>query len=103
MVKRKRTRIYPHMPNYATPPGYVLQDYLEAWGFTPAEFARKYSLATELIEGVVAGKAPIDEELAAIFGREFSLDPNFWFDAEADYRRRLKQLEEKDRANTVAN
>ena len=91
MVDRKQRRTYPYCPDYATPPGYVLQDHIEAKGLTPVEFAQKHSLATELIEGVIAGSAPIDEELAAILGSEFSLEASFWLRAEADYRNRLGQ------------
>ena len=91
MARQSKPRTYPHQPDYATPPGYVLQDYLEAWDFTPADFARRHSLPTELIEKVLVGSAPIDEDLAAIFGREFSLEVDFWLRMEADYRRRLEQ------------
>ena len=98
MATRKRPRTYPHRPEYATPPGYVLQDYLEAWDFTPAEFAERHSLATELIEGIIAGTSPIDVKLATIFGREFSLEADFWLDIEAEYRQRLAQKAEADTA-----
>lgn len=90
MARQRTSRTYPHRPDYATPPGYVLQDYLEAWDFTPAEFARRHSLTTELIDDVLAGTVPIDEKLAAIFGREFSLEASFWLRMEADYRCRLE-------------
>ena len=88
-------RTYPYRPDYATPPGYVLEDHIEAKGLTPAEFARRHSLPTELIEKVLMGSAPIDAELAAIFGGEFSLEADFWLSMEADYRSRLEQLESK--------
>ena len=84
-------RTYPYQPDYATPPGYVLEDHLEARGLTSAEFARKYSLSPELIKGVIDGSAPIDADLAAIFGREFSLAASVWLNMEAIYRRRLAQ------------
>ena len=103
MANRKNKRTYPYCPDYATPPGYVLQDHIEAKGFTPAEFAQHNSIAAELIENIIAGKAPIDADLAAIFGREFSLETDFWLDIEAIYRHRLKQLEEKAHADTAAN
>ncbi len=96
-------RTYPYRPDYATPPGYVLQDHIEAKGLTPAEFARQHSLPAELIEGIIDGSAPIDSELAAIFGREFSLEASVWLNMEAIYRRRLKQLEDKAHADTAAN
>ena len=84
-------RTYPHQPDYGAPPGYVLEDYLEAWGFTCAEFARRHSLPTDLIEGIVAGSAPLSTELAAIFDEEFGLEASIWLSIEADYRYRLEQ------------
>ena len=72
--------------------------YLEAWDFTPAEFAERHSLATELIECIIAGTSPIDVKLATIFGREFSLEADFWLDIEAEYRQRLAQKAEADTA-----
>lgn len=84
-------RTYPHKPDYGAPPGYVLEDYLEAWGFTYTEFARRHSLPTDLIEGIVAGSAPLGTELAAIFEEEFGLEAGIWLSIEADYRYRLEQ------------
>ena len=89
-------RTYPYQPDYATPPGYVLEDHLEARGLTPAKFARQYSISPELIEGVIDGSAPIDADLAAIFGREFNLAASVWLNMEAIYRRRLEQKSAAD-------
>ncbi len=84
-------RTYPYRPDYATPPGYVLQDHIEAKGLTPAEFARRHSLPAELIESIIDGSAPIDVDLAALFGREFSLTASLWLNMEAIYRLRLER------------
>ena len=88
-------RTHQHRPEYAAPPGYVLQDHIEALGLTPAEFARRHGLPADLIEGIINGRAPIDEDLAALFGREFSLAAGMWLRMEATYRSRLEQLERK--------
>ena len=78
---------YPYHPDYAVPPGWLLRDYLNVNGFTPEEFARRHSLAMELVEGVLAGSAPLDAKLAAILEREFDLGASFWLDIEAEYHR----------------
>ncbi len=83
-------RTYQYRPDYATPPGYVLEDHLEVLGLTPAEFAVRHSLSEELINGVIVGSTPIDPELAAIFGRELGLDSDVWLRMEARYRIELK-------------
>ncbi len=99
MADRKNNRKYRYCPDYATPPGYVLQDHIEAKGLTPDEFAQRHSLATDLIESIIAGKAPIDPTLAAIFESEFSLEADFWLDIEADYRHRLERKAAADAAS----
>lgn len=89
---------YHHQPDYGAPPGYVLEDYLEAWGLTPAEFAGRHSLPAELVAGVVAGRAAIDPELARILEQEFGLKANFWLAVDADYRRHLELMAASDAA-----
>ena len=90
---------YPYRPDYATPPGYVLEDHLESKGLTPAEFARQHSLSEQLVAGVIKGSAPIDADLAALFGREFSLGADVWLRMEARYRRELAQKAATEAAN----
>lgn len=92
-------RTYPYRPDYATPPGYVLEDHIEAKGLTPAEFARRHSLPTELIEKVLVGSAPIDADLAALFGRELGLGSDVWLRMEARYRRELAEKAATDAAD----
>ena len=58
---------------------------------SPDEFARQHSLPEELVAGVIKGSAPIDVDLAALFGREFSLGADTWLRMEARYRRELAQ------------
>lgn len=96
MAKRRNRRTYPHRPDYATPPGWLLRDYLETWDFTPAEFARRYSLGIELVEGILAGKAPLDPELAAVLEQEFDLAASVWLGMENQYRLRLAEIARTD-------
>lgn len=95
-------RTYQHRPEYATPPGYVLEDHIEALGLTPAEFAVRHSLSAELIDHVIAGDAAIDAKLAAIFGRELGLGSDVWLRMEARYRRELARQEAARRAEGFA-
>lgn len=92
MAKRRNQRTYPYRPDYATPPGWLLRDYLETWDFTPAEFARRHSLGIELVEGILAGNAPLDPELAAVLEQEFDLAASVWLGMENQYRRRLAEI-----------
>lgn len=89
MARLKRRRTYSYRPDYAVPPGYLVEDYLDTWGISPAEFAGRNSLPTDLINDVIVGSAPIDDELAHLFGRELGLDSDVWLRMEAQYRREL--------------
>jgi len=92
MAKGQTRQTYPYRPDYAVPPGWLFMDYLEAWDYTPADFAQRHSLPAESVEGVLAGTAPLDTELAAVLEREFGLEASFWLDLEVDYRRRLAEM-----------
>ena len=95
-------RTYPYNPNYAVPPGYVLEDHLEARGITPAQFAERHSLTTGLVDDILVGAAPIDETLASILERDFGLTAELWLKMEATYRHRLEQIEAAQRAEGFA-
>ena len=89
-------RTYPHRPDYATPPGYLLVEYLEVWELTPAELAGRHSLPAELIEGVLTSSAPISAELAGILEQEFDLPASLWLAMESTYRQKLAELARAD-------
>ena len=92
-------KTHPYRPDYVTPPGYVLGDHLDVKGLNSAEFALRHGLPAELIEGIINGSALIDEDLAALFGCEFSLEAVVWLNMEAIYRRRLAQKSAADATN----
>ena len=89
MMPRRKRRTYPYRPDYAVPPGWLLRDYFEAYRLTPARFAGRHSLATDLVAGILAGDAPLDAQFAAILEQEFDLAAQLWLDMEASYRCRL--------------
>lgn len=90
---------YQHRPEYGAPPGYVVQDHIEALGLTLAEFARRHSLPAQLISDVIVGNVPIDADLAALFGRELGLDSEVWLRMESRYRRELAERAASEAAN----
>ncbi|MCY3674804.1 MAG: hypothetical protein OXG21_07540, partial [Rhodobacteraceae bacterium] len=56
-------------PDYAVPPGWALEEILEARDLSQAKFARMCGRSAKLINEIIAGKAPIDSETAIQFGR----------------------------------
>lgn len=55
---------YKWSPDYAIPPSWLLEEYLEVRGYSQAEFARRCGCLPELIREIIAGKAPIEIDTA---------------------------------------
>lgn len=73
-------------PDYAVPPGWVLEERLEAHGMSPAEFARHCGLSPKLISEIIAGNVPIEPKIALQFEKALGMDASIWLGIEADYR-----------------
>ncbi len=73
-------------PDYAVPPGWILDERLEAEGISRAEFARRCGLSLNLINGIIAGNAPIEPKTALQFENVLGVDADIWLGIESDYR-----------------
>ena len=82
---------FPYEPDYVTPPGEVLHEYMEYWAITLSELAKRSGLSAELIEGLLAGRAPLEAETALKLEKVFDLKADVWLRMEANYRRGLEQ------------
>lgn len=78
-----------YQPDYAVPPGYLLEEYLEARGFSQAEFARRCGRSPKLISEIIAAKAPIEPRTALEFERVLGMDASIWLGMESEYRLHL--------------
>ena len=67
-----------YRPDYAVPPGLVLEERLEAHGISQAEFARRCGRSAQLISEIIAGKAPIEPRTAVQFERVLGVDADIW-------------------------
>ena len=86
-------------PDYAVPPGWALEEILEARDLSQAKFARMCGRSAKLINEIIAGKAPIDSETAIQFGRATGLNAGIWERMEARYRRHLALEKEANKAD----
>ncbi len=82
---------YKFRPDYAVPPGWILEEHLEVRGISPAEFARRSGCPPRLINHIIAGKAPIEAETALLFEKELGLDASIWLGIERQYRLHQKR------------
>lgn len=78
-----------YYPDYAVPPGWILEEILEARNLSQAEFARRCGRTPKLISEIITGKAPIETETALQFERATGIDAGIWQRMEASYRRHL--------------
>ena len=70
-------------PDYAVPPGWVLEEELESKGISRAQFSRICGLSTKSISKIIAGKAPIEPETAMKFDRALGGGQDIWLRMES--------------------
>lgn len=82
MVAERNT----YQPDYAVPPGWILEERLEVLGMSNAEFARRCGRSPKLISEIISGKAPVEPETALQFEKVLGLDASIWLGIQADYQ-----------------
>lgn len=75
-----------YRPDYAVPPGWVLEEYLETRNMTQAEFARRCGCSPKLIGEILAGVTPLSPEIARQFEKVLGLDATVWLGIESRFR-----------------
>ena len=97
-MKTMATKTYEYNPDYAVPPGWVLEDRLAAHNISHAEFARRCGRSPKLISEIISGKAPVEPKTAIQFERVLGVDAEIWLGIETDYRLHLEREAEAKRA-----
>ena len=73
-------------PDYAVPPGWVLEERLDVQGMSHAEFARRCGRSPKLISEIISGKAPLEPETALQFEKVLGVDASIWLGIESEYK-----------------
>ncbi len=81
-------------PDYAVPPGWLLEITLEHNNYSLAEFASRCGISPKLINEIIAGKVPIDTETAIQFERTTGIDTEIWNRMESRYQNHLTMKKE---------
>ena len=96
------TTTYPYSPDYATPPGWTLEETLEELSMSQAELARRTGLSTKHINQIVQGKVPITTATARRLERATGVPDRLWNNLESRYQEhRARLAEEATLANQV--
>ncbi len=92
-----------YQPDYAVPPGWILEERLEAHGLSHAAFARRCGRSPKLISEIIAGTAPVEPETALQFEKVLGMDASIWLGIEADYRlHKAREAEAREAVSAVA-
>ena len=79
----------PFKPDYAPSPGRMLDEHLEHYDMSAAEFARRCGRPVEFVQELLSGKALLDSETAQHIAKEFGGAAETWLGIEKEYRENL--------------
>ncbi|MDE0202233.1 MAG: XRE family transcriptional regulator, partial [Rhodospirillaceae bacterium] len=93
------TEINRFSPDYAVPPGWILEERLEVEGISHAEFARRCGRSAKLISEIISGKAPLEPGTALQFEKVLGVDASIWLGIESEFRlHRAREVEARNAA-----
>lgn len=94
---------YSYEPDYAVPPGWVVEEHLQNQRLSHAEFARRCGRSAKLISEIIAGKAPVEPKTALQFEKVLGLDASIWLGLEARYQlHKAREAEAKETNEPVS-
>ena len=96
-------KTYQYQPDYAVPPGWVLEERLEVNSISQAEFARRCGRSPKFISDIIAGKAPVEAKTALQFEKVLGVSANIWLGIEKRYRLHLVRETEAREAEASAD
>ena len=82
------TRLYPHTPDYAVPPGETLRETIEALGMDQAELALRTGLDKKTIDQILGGKRPLTRHTAIRLEEATGVPTRLWNNLEILYHSR---------------
>ncbi len=85
------------VPDYAVPPGEILEETLEARGIKKKEFAERCGISEKTVNLIIRGKAPVLPATAIQFERVLGVSAAVWNNLEAAYRLHRASADERER------
>ena len=90
-------------PDYAIPPGEILEETLGARGMKKAEFAERCGRSEKMISQIISGQAPLTAETAIQFERVLGVSAGIWNNLEANYRLAIAKAEQQQELKQQKN
>ena len=84
-----------YQPDYAVPPGAVLDEHRDSAGLTQAELSQRLGFSTKHVNRLLAGLEPVTPETALKLEAVFGLPARLWLALEARYREHLAREAEQ--------
>lgn len=85
------------IPAYATHPGAMLLDEIEANDYIQTDFAKLIGLKKSQLNEIIKGKRDINAELALLFQQALGIDADFWMEAQKNYDLDKAKIEAKNK------
>ena len=89
-------------PNYAVPPGAVLEEWLEEHGMSQTNLAERMGRPISKINEIIKGKISIQQETALQLEAVTGVEASFWTNADRIYQERFARLDEEERLKSWA-
>jgi len=84
------------IPARLVPPGHILREELEAYGWTQKEFAEIIGKPVQAVNEIIVGKKSITPETAILFSEAFGTSAELWLNLESSYRLNIARMDSSD-------
>jgi len=89
-------------PAFATHPGIILADEIEANGFSQIDFAKMIDYKRSQLNEIIKGKRNINAELALLLEKTLGIDADYWMEAQKNYDLDKARIEAKNKQQLEA-
>ena len=90
------------IPAFATHPGTILADEMEANGYNQIDLAKLIDIKRSQLNEIIKGKRNINADLALLLEKALGIDADFWMEAQKNYDLDKARIEAKNKAQLEA-
>ena len=90
------------VPSFATHPGTILAEEIEANNFSQIDFANLIDIKRSLLNEIIKGKRNITADLAILFEKVLGVDAEYWLEAQKNYELDKARIEAKNKQQLEA-